>query len=198
MGQEQGIDMLKMFTMESILKSCHVIRRDQWGAKPPKDTLDFDWHYDSIVVHYTGHDNLLSMRSIQDFDVNHQHWSDVSYHYAVSRGGQIFEGRQLVYKGAHVKLQNTGKIGIVCMGDFDPGLRSLLGGDGWNGDPVESAMLASLERLSRALMRVFPIKVFGGHREFGDTEVCPGSSLLPAVTAMRERFKLAAPVHRSL
>lgn len=198
MDPVQGIDMLKLLTMEAILKSCNVTRRDQWGAKPPRGRLEFDWGYDSIVVHYTGHDNLLSMGSIQNFDLNHRHWDDISYHYAVSPSGQLFEGRQILYKGAHVKSQNTRKIGIVCMGDFDTGWRSMVGGHGWNGDPVQSSMLAALERLSRALTGVFPIKIFGGHKEYGDSETCPGDNLLPAVTAMRERLKLAAPVHRSL
>ena len=58
-------------------------------------------------------------------------------------------------------------------------------------------MLDSLARLSQTLMTVFPIRIFGGHMEFGDSETCPGSALLPAVQAMRNQLHLAAPVHQS-
>lgn len=192
------VDAYKHAVMAMIAKSCGIVRRAEWGAQPPKSRLAPDWSYDAIVVHYTGHDNLNSMSAIQDFDLNHRHWDDIAYHYAVSPAGRIYEGRELIYKGAHVKLQNTGKIGIVCMGDFDTGLLSWWGGHGWDGDPVQSAMLAALERLSRALIASFPIKAFGGHMEYGDSDTCPGSKLLPAVQAMRDRLKLATPVHKSL
>jgi hypothetical protein len=96
-----------------------------------------------------------------------------------------------------VKSQNTGKIGIVCNGDFDSSWRNLLEGHSYSADPIPPMKLDSLRRLSKALMAVFPIRVFGGHREFGDTDVCPGSKLLPAVQAMRNELHLAAPVHQS-
>ena len=66
------------------------------------------------------------MRAIQLFDTEHLHWSDVAYHYGISMKGEIFERRELIYKGSHVKSQNTGKVGIVCMGNFDGSLRNLL------------------------------------------------------------------------
>ncbi|RYY17221.1 MAG: N-acetylmuramoyl-L-alanine amidase [Alphaproteobacteria bacterium] len=184
--------------MDRIAQACVVTRRAAWGARPAAGRLDPDWSYNAIVVHYTGHDNLTTMKAIQDFDLDHRHWDDIAYHYAITPGGRIFEGRELLYKGSHVRNQNTGKIGIVCMGDFDSGIRSLLTGHGWQGDPVRSAMLDSLRRLSRVLQSNFPISIFGGHKEFGDSETCPGDSLLPAVVGIRGELKLAAPVHRSL
>lgn len=191
-------DGYKQIAMENIIRTCAIKRRSEWGARPPAGALEPDWNYDSIVVHYTGHDNLVTMNAIQNFDLDHRHWTDVAYHYAVSPTGQIFEGRQIIYKGSHIKLQNSRKVGIVCMGDFDSGVRSWWGGHGWDGDPVQTSMLSALERLSRTLMATFPIKVFGGHKEFGDSETCPGDNLLPAVDAMRTKLKLAAPKHQSL
>ena len=138
------------------------------------------------------------MQSIQSFDVDHRHWEDIAYHYAVSPKGAIFEGRELIFKGSHVKLQNSGKIGIVCIGDFDSSVRNLLEFKSYAGDPVEPAMLGSLERLSRTLMAYFTITTFGGHREYGETETCPGSHLLPAVQALRTKLALAAPTFRKL
>ena len=138
------------------------------------------------------------MRAIQDFDHDHRDWDDIAYHYAVSPTGMLFEGRELMFKGSHVKLQNTGKVGIVCIGDFDVSLRNLFEGKAYGGDGVQTAMLASLERLSRTLVANFPITTFGGHKEYGETGTCPGTNLLPAVQAMRGRLRLAAPTFRKL
>lgn len=184
--------------MDRIAAAATVTRRAAWGARAPARALEADWNYGAIVVHYAGHDNLTTMKSIQDFDLDHRHWDDMAYHYGISPAGQIFEGREIIYKGAHIRRQNTGKIGIVCLGNFDSGFRSLLAGDGWSGDPVMPSMLDALRRLTRVLRGVFPITTFGGHMEFGDSETCPGSNLLPAVQAMRGEFRLATPVHRSL
>ena len=181
---------------EWVAQTCGVIRRSAWGAKPPVHRLESDWNYDSIVIHYTGHGDYPDMRSVQIFDVEHRAWDDVSYHYAISPAGEIFEGRELIYKGSHIKLQNTGKIGIVCMGDFDSGWRSVVEGRGYSGDPVKSPMLGALKWISQTLISVFPIMVFGGHKEYGESETCPGTNLLPVVQAMRAELKLAPPVFR--
>lgn len=138
------------------------------------------------------------MRAIQDFDLDHQSWEDIAYHYAVFPTGALFEGRELMFKGSHVKLQNTGKIGVVCIGDFDASLRNLFEGRAYGGNSVQPAMLASLGRLSRTLVANFPISTFGGHKEYGETETCPGTNLLPAVQVMRARLRLAAPTFRKL
>ncbi len=185
-------------TEDRVAQARGITRRAAWGAQVPVHPLEPDWNYDSIVVHYTGHGSYPDMKSVQAFDIEHRAWDDVAYHYAVSPAGQLFEGRELVYKGSHVKLQNTGKIGIVCMGDFDSGVLNLLEGRSYGGDTVQPPMLAALKRLSQVLVATFPIKVFGGHKEFGESETCPGTNLLPAVQKMREELRLTAPTYRNL
>lgn len=59
-------------------------------------------------------------------------------------------------------------------------------------------MLDALRGLSRALMLRFPITTFGGHKEYGISDSCPGSNLLPHVVAMRTELHLAAPVFHKL
>ena len=183
---------------DAIASALHITRRAAWGARPPTGPLEPDWNYDSIVVHYTGHDTYESPLAIQNFDVGHQHWQDIAYHYAISPAGRIFEGREIVFKGSHVKLQNTRKIGIVCMGDFDSSIFNLISGKGYSGDEVRGSMLDALRRLSQELMRRFPITTFGGHQEYGVSESCPGSNLLPRVQALRTKLHLAAPVFQKL
>lgn len=184
-------------TEDRVAQLCGVVRRTAWGARAPLRPLEPDWNYNSIVVHYTGHGTYPTVASIQAFDVEHRAWDDIAYHYAVSPAGGLFEGRELVFKGSHVKLQNTGKIGIVCMGDFDSSLLNLLEGRSYSGDPLRPPMLASLKRLTEVLTTVFPIRTFGGHMEYGESATCPGTNLLPLVQAMRQELKLAAPTYRT-
>ena len=96
----------------------HLGRADVWCTVAVPSTgslgiaqlkaLEHDWNYDSIVVHYSGHQFYPDMRSIQDFDIGHRHWDDFSYHYGIAKTGEIYEGRELIHKGSHIKLQNTG------------------------------------------------------------------------------------------
>lgn len=147
--------------------------------------MELDWNYDSIVIHYTGHGDYPTMRTIQDFDMNHRKWQDIAYHYAVWPQGQISEGREIIHKGSNVRNQNTGKIGIVCVGDFDSSMLNLFSSHPMSGDPIKQSMLDAVERLSRRLQQSFPIQFFGGHLEYGESETCPGSNLLEKVKVMR-------------
>jgi hypothetical protein len=43
---------------DQIAQAAQVIRRSVWGAGAPAHSLELDWDYDSIAVHYTGHEHL--------------------------------------------------------------------------------------------------------------------------------------------
>lgn len=182
---------------DAIASDVGIVRRSGWSAGNPRHALETDWNYDSIVIHNSGHGHLDTMAKIQGFDFDTRHWDDIAYHYGIMPDGTIFEGRELRYKGADVKNQNTGKIGIVCIGSYDEGVMNWFGGRGYGGDPVVPAMLSSIRKLSRRLMKAFPtIRYFGGHIEFGTTSDCPGSELMPYMDTFRKEFGLAVPVNR--
>ena len=84
------------------------------------------------------------------------------------------------------------------MGDFDSSIFNLMSGKGYSGDEVRGSMLDALRRLSQEFMRRFPITTFGGHKEYGVSESCPGSNLLIRVQALRTELHLAAPVFQKL
>ena len=46
-------------------------------------------------------------------------WSDIGYHYYISRDGKLHEGRPIHKTGAHVKGSNTGSIGVCVEGGVD-------------------------------------------------------------------------------
>ena len=180
--------------IDRIAADMNVVRRAAWGAKKQARVPELDWNYTALVVHNTGHGHVDTMAKIQDFDQGSRGWDDVAYHYGVQADGGIFEGRELVYKGSDVKNQNTGKIGIVCIGDYDATPLNWLSGRAYAGDAILPAMLDSLRRLCLRLRSSFPIVYFGGHIEYGDTADCPGSQLLPLVAAMRTELGFMVPV----
>jgi hypothetical protein len=183
--------------MNKIAADLRIVRRGNWGAKRPSRALEADWDYSAIVIHNTGHGHLDTMAKIQKFDLTTRNWDDVSYHYGIMPNGTIFEGRQLIYKGADVRNQNTGKIGIVCIGDYDSTVVNWLYGRSCGGDPVMPKMLDALRRLTVRLSKSFQITYFGGHIEYGDTTDCPGSSMLPYMAKFRKDFNFKVPVKRS-
>jgi hypothetical protein len=181
--------------IDKIVADLRIRRRDAWGASPPAHALESDWNYDAIVIHNSGHGHLDTMLKIQKFDLDKRNWDDISYHYGIMPDGTIFEGRQLIYKGADVKNQNTGKIGIVCIGDYDESVTNWFSGRPYSGDPILQQMLGSVRELSRRLMAAFPtIVYFGGHIEYGDTADCPGSMMMPYMTILRKELNLKVPI----
>jgi hypothetical protein len=184
--------------MDQIAADLKIKRRGDWKATAAARPLEPDWDYSAIVIHNSGHNNLDDMQKIQKFDLSHRHWDDIAYHYGIMPDGTIFEGRQLIYKGADVKNQNSGKVGIVCVGDYDSSVINWYNFRPYSGDPVTSKLIASIEALSRRLMKAFPtIAFFGGHIEYGDTYDCPGSNLMPQMDKLRKTLGLAKPVKRS-
>ncbi len=169
-----------------------VVRRAAWGARPaaiPMSPANLDWDYDTIVVHHSGRRGLTDPRAVQNEHMDRNHWCDVGYHFMIGPAGQIYEGRSLLFKGSHVRGANTGKVGILVMGDFE---RELLGLLGREPDPRQ---LASLLRLARGLTELFPhIAVLGGHKDFVPSTACPGNLLYPRLGGLRAALGLQTPI----
>lgn len=53
---------------------------------------------------------------IKRWHVQERGWSDIGYHYVITRNGIVVKGRPLDKIGAHVKGHNTGTIGICLVG----------------------------------------------------------------------------------
>ncbi|MFW6272343.1 MAG: N-acetylmuramoyl-L-alanine amidase [bacterium] len=73
------------------------------------------WH---INVHcsasdYKHHDNY---ESIYEWHVIENGWSDVGYHYIITKNGDVIEGRDINKIPAAVKYHNSGAISIVLTG----------------------------------------------------------------------------------
>lgn len=81
-----------------------LVSRSEWGARPPKGTVDYLRATRGVKIHYTGghvdprladdHSRCaLLVRSIQRNHMNGNGWIDIGYSLAVCPHGHVFVGR---------------------------------------------------------------------------------------------------------
>lgn len=105
-------------------------------------------------------------------------WGDIGYHLVVDPLGNAWQGRPLVWQGAHVKNHNEGNIGILVLGNFE------------SSRPTE-AQLETLRRNLEMLGRFYgvPARSIYTHREWpGASTLCPGRHLQSRMDGVRRRL----------
>lgn len=127
-----------------------------------------------VVVHYsaTFEDQNLT---VKDIDKMHKArgWKGVGYHYVIRRDGVVEKGRPDNVVGAHVAGQNSGKIGICCIGGCNRATGPNKGVD--NRTPAQvRAQIA----LIKTLLSRYPKAKVVGHRDLASTQ-CPGFDVIP-------------------
>lgn len=203
-------------TREAIIRKVRslkhqFIERSSWGAAKGKSSMASDWDYAMIALHHAGRSYSCGggseqMLKTQDMQMD-KGYDDIGYHYGIDCQGNIYEGRDIRFKGSSVHNFNTGVIGIVLLNNLTTaeeggdvvalGRESLeyLGISTTN--TIPTAQIDALLNLISALKSVFVIKNFGGHREYpGQTaegKICPGNVGMDLVRAIRTRTNLLSP-----
>jgi len=180
----EAVPPARIKTQDMIINEHQIIRHHTWGLCVPKyQNLVLDWDYTTIAIHHSGDRGRKDPVAIEKLHIQKHHWDDVGYHYLIHPDGTIYEGREIVYKGCHIKQQNTGKIGILMLGDYDKQI--------WDfDDELTGEHLAKLKGLITTLTTVFPIKTLGGHREFiSQDKGCPGNLLINVMANLRKEFQ---------
>lgn len=122
-----------------------------------------------VVVHYSASyaDQNLT---VKDIDKMHRDrgWQMVGYHYVIRRDGTVEQGRPESMVGAHVGGQNTGKIGICCIGGLERATGPNKGVDNRTPQQIESMI-----KLIKDLLKRYPGAKVVGHRDLAATQ-CPG------------------------
>ena len=174
---------------DAIIQSHAIVTRNSWGTlKPNYQNLVLDWHYNSVVIHHSGNWGYKDPKQIETEHMSDKKWDDVGYHYFIHPGSTIYEGREIVYKGSHVRLANTGKIGILMIGDYDH--------QWWDkDDTLVKSHLNTLKRFINSLKKIFPLRDLGGHKEYLPNQgySCPGSELMKVMDQLRNDLSLNAP-----
>lgn len=141
-----------------------------------------------VVVHYsaTFEDQNLT---VKDIDKMHKArgWKGVGYHYVIRRDGVVEKGRPDNVVGAHVAGQNSGKIGICCIGGCNRATGPNKGVD--NRTPAQiKAQIA----LIKTLLARHPKAKVVGHRDLASTQ-CPGFDVIPWWTSVAAGKPTPAP-----
>lgn len=129
-----------------------------------------------ITIHHSGIDNetddILTLQKIEKIHISgilnnkkiHEKWSTIGYHFLISSSGKIYEGRKLLYQGAHVKNNNEKNIGICFMGNYD-----VLN--------LSDKQILSFENLINFLNKKYNKKlIIKKHNDFANTN-CPGYNI---------------------
>ncbi len=166
-----------------------VIDRMKWGAKNPRIiNLVSDWDYTDVVIHHSGNSGEKDPKEIETIHMIKNNWDDVGYHYLIHPSGTIYEGRKIYHKGSHVSAVNTGKIGILLMGDYNE--------QWWDfDDTLSKSHISAANALIKTLKTIFSIRKLGGHKEFlpGKKYTCPGNLIMDKMKQMRNKHGLSKP-----
>jgi len=162
--------------------------RSSWGARPARCSSR-DGAFTRMALHHTASrntGNVVAMaRQIQSYHMDGRGYCDAAYHFAVSQDGRILELRELPFRGGHTLNNNTGNIGVVFMGCFDPACGN---------DQPSPQLLEKGAGIVAMLSRLHGIPVDGdrvrGHRDHsGAQTACPGAHLHPRLEQIRSRAR---------
>jgi len=200
------------------VKPITIIPRTAWGARTHRTGANYSYenigktpeqYYDTIVIHHSGNaKHFPTVKEIQDEHMDQMDKADIGYHFAVDKDGKIYEGRPIDIKGAHVDQANTGKIGIVLLGDLstdNAGInQGILGairlnfeerdGDDHITDKMRNAVLS----LCIHLDRLYKIEIVAGHMEIAssshtDERYCPGNLTMEKMEEWRSILEKRKP-----
>lgn len=131
---------------------------------------------DTIVIHCsaTPEGRPVSVSTIRQWHLD-RGWRDIGYHFIIGLNGEIWPGRPISQRGAHVKGHNTGSIGICYVGGVTNDGR-LAPKD--TRTPEQKTAIVSL---IRGLLTDYPqINKICGHRDFPNVKkACPCFDAIP-------------------
>lgn len=165
-----------------------IIPRNEWTDLPPdRSRINLMNGIGLMTIHHSGftkpwdddrwqttHDMVQYIRGFHSGTTTGQRgWADIAYHFVIDRAGRVWQGRPLVYQGAHVKGHNEHNLGICLLGNFDMQRPS-------------AAQCASLDTFVQFIRNVYQVptdRIFT-HGELGTTS-CPGKQLQAFVSRQR-------------
>ena len=185
-----------------MVQAPSITTRSQWRAEAATGQIRGMPSYTHIVVHHaagnfatTLSEGKRQVANIQRFHQKNRGWIDIGYHFLIDAGGNIYQGRTfkeskpLAQKptlalGAHVRNQNSGKIGVCLLGCYHPPAVIPCN------DVLTSSATDALVTLISFLCDAYgiPPSKIKGHRDFLNTS-CPGNILFAELSKIRRRVR---------
>lgn len=186
------------------------ILREDWNARAPvieegrlynPITSDLEDYYFSVVIHHAGNNRSYpSINDVQNQHIDEKFRADIGYHFGIDKDGNVFEGRKINIQGSHVDKANTGRIGIVLLGDFDPDnecLNFLKSVFELTEDDITTNLEVSTISLIRYLKFKYNITRLEVHNQIpvgaNCTRCCPGSKVVEKLPTWRALTGLDTP-----
>ena len=167
-----------------LLDGLKFYPRSSWVAFAPRPALIKPAHvFTRLTVHHAGNSVNKHLRQADVvFDLNgileahlQKNYGDIGYHFIIDYAGRIWEGRPLVYEGAHVSGMNEQNLGVMLLGNFEE-------------QQPSAAQISALFLTVDALREKYPISndEIYGHCDLGQS-ACPGKRLYsPYVGELRQ------------
>lgn len=186
-----------------------LVSRTAWGCPDGERPHRGEPSYTTVthlIVHHTATGNEANdwpavVRSIWNFHVFTNGWSDIGYNYLVDPNGLIYEGRAGGDNvlGAHFSCANSGTMGTALLGTFttaipaEKALTSLKYLLAWKSDQRAIDPLGSTFHGSTQLN----LQNISGHRDANASTApmacpgteCPGNALYPLLPVVRSEVK---------
>lgn len=186
-----------------------VLRSDQCSCAPPALVDRAQWCPDGscfphpspepvfpthLIIHHSAGSNSSSdwaavVRSIWNFHVNVNGWSDIGYNWLIDPDGQIYIGRGDDILGAHFCGKNSNTLGTCVMGDFTQvqpkpaAIDALSHLYAWKACVEEIDPLGSSWHPASGAV----IPNVSGHRQSCQTS-CPGDAFFPILPQVRNQI----------
>ena len=112
----------------------------------------------------------INVDDIRTWHVRDNKWSDVGYHYVITRRGEVQTGRDEQIPGAHCYGKNKSSIGVCVVG----------GKDNYTGEPKDTRNKEQRESITKLLgwlQDKYPNTEVYGHNEFNKGKSCPNFSV---------------------
>jgi hypothetical protein len=167
-----------------------LVSRDAWARGTPVPALmNRMTPVRHITIHHDGMPPVsLNSRAqiaarIEVIRAGHRAkgWGDIGYHFIVDPQGAVWQGRALLWQGAHVKDRNEGNVGVLVLGNFDS-------------TRPTAAQLDALERQIAGLLRIHRVSATSvrSHQEWpGAATACPGRHMQAKMNGVRDAARRA-------
>ena len=122
---------------------------------------------DTIAIHCsaTPPSMDIGVEKIREWHVKDNGWSDVGYHYIITRNGTIEPARPEELSGAHAPKVNNRSIAICMIGGSDA--------NGMWSNNFRNEQWVTLKALLLNLTKKYEIKKIIGHYQVDDKKECP-------------------------